>query len=108
MQTPCEKRNNLNFSSKSNLFTSSGNVNDFFLKENYMSPFDFSLNKYILTSYKRPLPRDSTTHKNKYQFSNCSIKFQKENCKEIHKLDVKKSSFKINNVNFNIKLSYMK
>ncbi len=157
MQTPCDKRINYNQSfsnNRFNFFTASGQCPDlFFLRENNMfSPYDFSLNKYFVNSYKRPYDKfDSTIRKNKLKFSNIKVDKENSNCKsnantnsdlknnsnnknynkkqiticntttnsktetkaysnkaEVHKLSVKKSSFKISNVNFDIKLSYMK
>lgn len=117
METPSEKKNYQNnftnqlFSNKINLFTSTEKTNDlFFIKDfNSYSPFNYSFNKFFVTSYKRPNPRNaSTQQQSKNQLSSCKVKLAKENYKEIHKINVKKSSFKISNVNFNIKLSYMK
>ncbi len=110
METPCDKRyNNEGFSSRANLFNSSGLGSDIFFRENnHHSPYDFSMNKYFLTTYKKPISRYTSTRQKKNEFSSLNISMDKENCKEIHKLNVKKSLFKINNINFHIKLSYMK
>jgi len=109
METPYYKRTNLSFINRSNLFSCSGQINDFFnfKDNNTFSPFESSVNKYFITSYKRPSTKNDTQDQNKL-IKSSSVNLDKENNKEIYKLNVKKSSFKISNINFHIKYSYIK
>lgn len=101
------KENNFNFYN-SNLLNSS----------NYRNKFSFSKN-FLTSSRQNKLDKSDceffnlTDDPKKLMFSNCSIKFSQkaakdDHSKEVHKLNISRSQFKINNINFNINLGYLR
>lgn len=109
MNTPREKQ-------FLNLFTSSKKVNDIFGSYTNISPYDFSFQKNFRRSTNEKLsPYNSETvtkhiiyRSQEQNKSNINVKKNKENCKQIHKLEVKKSKYQINNINFDIQCSFLK
>jgi hypothetical protein len=94
---------------KDSIFIDSQNRNLFsFTKDKNWS----SCKKPHPYEYKQKEVKDSTAKK-KLTFNDSATKTQKtetkiENYDTIHKLDLKKSLFKINNINFDINLNYSK
>jgi hypothetical protein len=132
METPGDKSTS-GYLGKLNLFTSSSKLMSNDLKFNYSINNSskenvfldshnrnfFSFSKFMKsTSCKKPRTYESKSKQligsvanKKLKFTDCSVKYEKdegENNKEIHKLDLKKSVFKISNVNFDINLNYLK
>lgn len=113
METPQAQ----NSFSKLNLFTSSANNFFFNSYKNFnISPSNFSFceNKFTSIMKKPRSPKFSSAESGseilpkRLKFNNCHVKVNKENCTEIHKLQVEKCEFKMNNLNFNINVSFVR
>jgi len=91
------------------------NKDSIFIDSQNRNLFSFSKDKNW-SSCKKPIPYEykgvqDTTAKKKLTFNDSANKTQKTESKHhdtIHKLDLKKSLFKINNINFDINLNYSK
>jgi hypothetical protein len=110
METP-HSNNTL---SKFNMFTSSYSKLFSNPRGLNMTPSSFSFYQNKLSTFlKKPIsPRfssagsESDIYPKKLKFNNCNINFNRDNCNEIHNINVKKSEYKMKNVNFNIDLSF--
>src|SRR5437899_1446814 len=103
-----------------NVFTSYNKINDIFGKSINSSAFNMSFCKHHSSSKKRE--RDLITFnkenqstfkkiKRELDYSNnpkTTFNFKKSNWKSIHTLDIKKRRFKLNEINFDITLDYLK